>query len=209
MTPKQEKAKRALQAIQNTRTDSLLSAVDNFRTFLPHGSQERSVHDGEEGRFVELLVAEYLVRHLPERAAVASGFVVDLGTGSRSGQIDILVYDGIEHNPYLKYGDAVIVARESVLAAISIKKKLKYDHVKKEIRRLSFVGDMCGGQGKARPYLCLFALDVDSEAKVEAVVGTVFEHVQAAYPERAGKYSANQLVDSVIVLNPGFRSVGT
>ncbi|MDY0339920.1 MAG: hypothetical protein RBS17_01740 [Coriobacteriia bacterium] len=191
----------AFRSLLNSRYDQLYGAVGRFRELLPHTDNDAAVHSGEEGRFVETLLAQFLEESLPARVAVGTGFVVDLELEVCSSQIDIIVYDRQEYVPYLRYGSAVVVPREAVLAAISVKKNLRYADIAPELQALGEIGSLCGMTGLGRPYLCLLGFDAKTGRDIPAVAQTVFGHIQSAYPERQSRYSTNELVDAIIVLD--------
>jgi hypothetical protein len=190
-----------LQELLNIKCDELAAAANMFRTILPHSSKAASVHHGEEGRFAEGLLAEFLRTSLPARLSVGTGFVVNLDHGLSSHQTDILVYDASQYAPYLRYGDAVVVPAESVVGAVSVKKCLQYSDVDDEAKKLGGIGAMCGGYKVAPPYLCLFAFEAGVPANPKKPAATSFGHLQSAYPARKAGYAANELIDAVVVLN--------
>lgn len=183
----------------NLKFDELDGAVQMFRKLLPHSTNNASIHSGEEGRFVESVLTEFLRENLPSRLTVATGFVVDLNRDLHSKQTDILVYDSSRYAPYLKYGDAVVIPPESVIAAISVKEKFKYKYIKPELKSLQLIGEMCGGYQSPAPYLSLFGFDADIPKDTKRPPTTSWEHIEAAYPSRKEGYSANELIDSIIV----------
>lgn len=77
-----------------------------------------SAHWGEEGRYKEIILMNFLKRFLPNTVEVATGFVKD--GNNISTQIDIIIY-----NPalpvYFKENDFVIVQPNSVLGIIEVK----------------------------------------------------------------------------------------
>lgn len=171
-----------------------------FRTLLPHPLNNASVHSGEEGRFVEGLLAAFLRDSLPSQLTVATGFIVNLDYDWNSGQTDIIVYDSARFSPYFKYGDAVVVPVESVVAAISVKERLRYTDIQKELKGLAKIGEMCGSTKAPAPYLSLVAFDDDLTDDPPTKANTSWQHIQSAYPARSSGYGANELIDSVIVV---------
>ncbi len=83
-------------------------------------------HWGEDGRYKEEKLKSLLRNKLPQNLSVATGFVVNQISPTKSilsKQIDILVY---EHNqpPVFKEGDFVIVTQNCVKAIIEVKSNL-------------------------------------------------------------------------------------
>lgn len=188
-----------LRGFLNLKCDELTRAAGMFRTLLPHPVNNASVHSGEEGRFVEGLLATFLRDSLPSQLTVATGFVVNLDFEWNSGQTDIIVYDSARFAAYFKYGDAVVVPAESVVAAISVKERLRYSDIQKELTGLEKIGEMCGSAKAPAPYLSLFAFDDDLTDDAPTKANTSWQHIKAAYPARKSGYGANELIDSVIV----------
>jgi len=180
--------------------DALLSAVDLFRAFVESDISVGSGHPGEEGRFAENLLAQFLRRSLPSRLTVGTGFVLDPNRGRRSYQVDILVYDNTTYPHYLQYGEAVIVPWQSVVAAISVKKNLRKADIKKEVSSLSEIGEMCGGSGRSAPYLSIVGFESLIAARFVNRVDGAFGEMRDALPERDTGYSTNELIDSILVL---------
>ncbi|GAA5125066.1 hypothetical protein GCM10023339_47640 [Alloalcanivorax gelatiniphagus] len=181
--------------------DALLGAVDLFRGFVASDVNAGSGHPGEEGRFAEDLLVQFLRRSLPSRLTVGTGFVFDPATKRRSYQVDILVYDASWYPHYLRYGDAVVVPWQSVVAAISVKKNLRKAEISKEVAALSQIGEMCGGSGAAGPYLSIVAFESTIATGLKKAVAGTFAEMSKTYAARSRGYSANELIDSVIVLS--------
>ena len=188
--------------IYNAECDKLLNGVDLFRDLLPSATVNASIHSGEEGRFVESLVIEFLRKSLPTQLEVASGFVVSVkDMALRSGQIDILVYDKQKYAPVMKYGDAVVIHDRAVIAAISVKKNITRNEITSEFKSLSNIGAICGQNGQPKPYLAVFALDIRERASFETTVEDAFNRIVAAHPERKQGWAGSELVNDLIVLN--------
>ena len=86
-------------------------------------------HRGIIGTGRELALVTFLNRRLPSRYEVASGEIVDIG-GTRSGQIDVLVYDAHRSAPLVTEDDGrVLIGAEAVLAVIEVKSTLTRDEL--------------------------------------------------------------------------------
>jgi hypothetical protein len=81
-------------------------------------------HPGAIGDDSELNWRGMLESILPSRYRVSKGFAVD-ADGSRSEQIDLLVYDRHFAPVLLEIGDYLFVPAEAVFAALEIKQKLE------------------------------------------------------------------------------------
>lgn len=191
-----------IQGLFNSECDKLLGAVDLFREILPSFSNAGAIHSGEEGRFIENLVSEFLKRSLPKQLEVSSGFVVSSrDTNIRSSQIDIVIYDGVRYAPIMKYGDAVIIHDKSLIAAISVKKNITKSEITSEFQALSHVGAICGKNGNPNPYLAVFALDIRGSTHFEETYKACFQRIEEAYPARECGWSGNEIVNDLIILN--------
>ena len=80
-------------------------------------------HSGEKGRNNELVLAEFLKLHLPQRYTVSTGKVVAVG-GSESGQIDVIIHDRMNTPALLDARAWSLVPVEAVHAVISVKTTL-------------------------------------------------------------------------------------
>lgn len=194
-----------LQEFLNGEHDSLLATIDLFRTLLPHHTRDASVHSGEEGRFIELALSQYLLDKLPGGIGIGSGFAVDIHSGWNSKQIDILLYDKINYSPIMKYGDAVVLPIQSIVGALSVKRKLYKSQLDNEIGALTEIGSRSGGFGYPKPYLSIIAFD--SEKNIHNGKDDVFEAISKHYKPRVdiklrkNLHSWNELLDSVIVFD--------
>lgn len=82
---------------------------------------------GEEGRYKEILIMNYLKRILPKNVSVGTGFVLNEPDRDKeksiSKQIDVIVYDH-SFPCYFKEGDFVVVPASSVLAIVEVKTRI-------------------------------------------------------------------------------------
>lgn len=95
--------------------DELLASRNRVKYFI--GGR----HNGEDGRYKEILLMNYLKKVLPSTVSVGTGFV--RGKEDITNQVDVIIYN---HNiPTLfSEGDFVIVLPESVVGIIEVKTKL-------------------------------------------------------------------------------------
>lgn len=135
---------------------SLKEKYKQFENLLPSARQSGSSHKGEDGRYVESLIREYLGKFLPGGLELLTGFILRPSTKTgksgksrkketdkQSAQLDIIVYD-VEHYPvFLRFGNNVIVPPEGVIGIISVKKTLTEADVKKEIGALFETSRLC------------------------------------------------------------------
>jgi len=197
---------QSLQNFLNGQHDMLTTAVDLFRNLVPAADKDASVHSGEEGRFIEMVLAEYLREKLPTGIGIGGGFVVDVHGKWVSKQIDIILYDSVRFAPLLRYGDAVIVPLESVIGAISVKRKLYDSQLPGELTSLSAIGARASGMNFPKPVLALVAFDCEKSDPTSAVA-VAFDAIKSSFAPRTdarGKtllHSWNELIDYVIVFD--------
>ncbi|TQL15019.1 hypothetical protein FBY58_1765 [Zymomonas mobilis] len=90
----------------SNEVDALVKVYKQFETLVPASKGAGSQHKGEDGRYVEDLVREYLTRFLPKDLEVLTGFILRpaVKTGLKgkernfendlsSTQLDIIIYD--------------------------------------------------------------------------------------------------------------------
>lgn len=136
--------------------DALLETYRQFQTLIPSEKNAGAAHAGEDGRYVEYLIREYLKRYLPGDLEVLTGFILRpaVTCGGKdesrkndeheiSGQLDIIVYDTAHYPVYQRFGDSVIVPPEGVIAVISIKKHLRIADIAGEIVSLGKASSLC------------------------------------------------------------------
>jgi hypothetical protein len=199
--------KESFQNTLNLEHDSLFSKIDIFRSLLPHASRDQSIHSVEEGRFIELLISEYLKEKLPKGIGVGSGFIVDLETEWNSRQIDIILYDKDRFPTFLTYGDAIVIPTNALVGAISIKRTLYQAQITHEIQSLSEIGARCGGSGYPKPYLSILALndDVSDFEKSKESTGEKLTNFYRPRKKPASDtehlFSWNELIDSIIIFD--------
>lgn len=103
-------------AYHESITAELLAGRNRVRYFIG------GIHWGEDGRFKEVLLMNYLRKVLPANVSVGTGFVKN--GNITTSQIDLIVYDNSIPTLFSE-GDFVIALPESVLGIIEVKSKLK------------------------------------------------------------------------------------
>lgn len=94
----------------------LKASQDRVRYFI--GNR----HWGEDGRFKELLLMNYLKKVLPSNVSIGTGFVRN---GDRiTSQIDLIIYDNSIPSLFSE-GDFVVVLPESVLGIVEVKSNIR------------------------------------------------------------------------------------
>jgi hypothetical protein len=96
-------------------------------------------HKGLRGSSREEVVAQFLSDQLPARFGVTAGEAIDVD-GSRTGQLDIVVFDRYATAPLLKRDAADLLPAEALLAVIEVKSVLSQKDLNmaaKAARRIS------------------------------------------------------------------------
>ena len=125
---------------------ALLDTYKQFQVLIPAKNRNGADHNGEDGRYVETLIREYLKRYLPKDLEVLTGFILRpaVKTGLKnkcrqdqqdmhSTQLDIIVYDSAKYPIFQRFGESVIVPPEGVVGIISVKKHLHDTDVTHEL----------------------------------------------------------------------------
>ncbi len=136
--------------------EALLDTYNQFQTLIPAQGRAGAAHPGEDGRYVEYLLKEYLKRYLPRDLEVLTGFIlrpaVKCGNNDRcrckdeheaSGQLDILVADTAHFPVYQRFGDSVILPPEGVAGILSVKKHLRRSDLIHECQMLAKASALC------------------------------------------------------------------
>lgn len=55
---------------------AMLDNYRQFQIFIPSDGRNGAAHNGEDGRYVENLIREYLKRYLPKDLEVLTGFIL-------------------------------------------------------------------------------------------------------------------------------------
>jgi len=184
---------------------TLVAAYGQFETLLPAIDGSGASHAGEDGRYVESLVRQYLQKLLPNALEVSSGFILrpSVKTGingkERAGQVDehstqldIIVYDSANYPVFQRFGDSIIVPPEGVIAIISIKKHLRDADVKNECKALYLAAKLCRSIDTSNkpvrgPFLALLGVTSKIDKKQLSNAEWIFSQIQDVYqnlPER-------------------------
>ena len=67
---------KRIQEYWSTEVDALVQTYRQFETLIPAPTGAGAQHKGEDGRFVEDLLREYLSRFLPKDLEVLAGFIL-------------------------------------------------------------------------------------------------------------------------------------
>lgn len=203
----------------SSEASALLTTYRQFETLIPASEGSGADHRGEDGKFVEELVREYLRRHLPKSLEVLTGFIVRpaVKTGingrerkqekdAHSSQLDIIVYDSSNYPVFQRFGDTAVVVPEGVVGIISIKKTLRDKDIKSECSALAGAAKLCsnitgidGAQNRG-PYLALMSVSTDIKKKKSDTLDWVFGQIEKLASGEV-KPSFDQMVGYIGVLN--------
>lgn len=111
---------------QKSISQELLAIKDRVRYFIDNA------HWGEDGRYKEIILMNFLKKVLPTNVSVGTGFV-KCNQGLTS-QIDIIIYRG-DYPTLFSEGDFVIVLPESVIGIIEVKSKLNSDKIRETVEK--------------------------------------------------------------------------
>lgn len=132
---------------QKSISNELISIKDRVRDIIEDS------HWGEEGRYKEVILSDYLRKHLPDNVSVGTGFIIN--ETIISSQIDIIVYNN--SIPLLfQQGDFVIVPSESVLGVIEVKTKLNPQRLLDVIKKSSEINILFGDR---KPFNGIFSYE--------------------------------------------------
>lgn len=189
-----------IQQYWSHEMEAMLETYKQFEILIPAKGRKGAAHSGEDGRYVETLIREYLKRYLPKDLEVLTGFImrpaVKTGLNNKirkeeqddnSTQLDILIYDSAKYPMFQRFGDSVIVPPEGVIGVISVKKKLRDTDIEHEIIALKKVSKLCrcnnDNQEAIRgPFLALVAMD-SFEKKEKSTDEWIFEKLSQVYTE--------------------------
>lgn len=190
-----------IQSYWSKEISALLTTYRQFETLIPSQEHKGAAHPGEDGRFVEDLVREYLSKFLPKGLEVLTGFILRpaVKTGLKgkerkgekdehSSQLDIIIYDSELYPVFQRFGNSVIVPPEGVIAVISIKKHLHDQDISHECNSLLQVSKLCrtlksnGNNDKVRgPYLGVVCMDSKIEKKKTSPHEWIFNEIKTVY----------------------------
>lgn len=189
---------KRIQEYLSNETKALLAVFNQFQTLLPDPTQDAASHKGEDGRYIESLIKEYLKRYLPKDLEVLTGFIlrpaVKTGKNNRarkddvdkhSKQLDIIIYDSCHYPVFQRFGDNVIVPPEGVMGIVSVKKKFNDADFANETLALKEAAKLCRytnekGEKIRGPYLAMIAMHSIEKTKIPTQ-RWVFEKVASVY----------------------------
>lgn len=194
----------------SNETRALLTIYQQFQTLLPDPNQDAAIHKGEDGRYIESLIKEYLKKFLPKDLEVLTGFIlrpaVKTGINNRlrtnendteSTQLDIIVYDSSHYPVFQRFGDNVIVPPEGVIAIISVKKKFNQKDFLHEAAALKKASKLCRytnekGEKIRGPYLAMVAMHSIKKVRISTQqfafdqIKTVYDKTQDTFDDAVG-----------------------
>ena len=189
---------KRIQEYLSNETKALLAVYKQFQTLLPDTNQDAASHKGEDGRYIESLIKEYLKRYLPKDLEVLTGFIlrpaVKTGVGNKSRkqetdthstQLDIIVYDSHHYPIFQRFGDNVIVPPEGIIAIISVKKKFNDSDFAAETTALKCAAKLCRYTNERNekirgPYLAMIAMH-SIEKKSVSTQKWIFDQISPVY----------------------------
>jgi len=117
------------------------------------------VHWGEEGRYKEIILMNYLKRVLPKNLSVGTGFVRN--NDKISSQIDIIIYDN--SFPLLfSEGDFVIAIPNNVIGIIEVKTKIEPSNICEIMEKANNNADIITGNTGIEIFNGIFSFNCSS-----------------------------------------------
>ncbi|WP_286297673.1 DUF6602 domain-containing protein [Vibrio apostichopi] len=190
-----------IQNYWSKEVEALLATYKQFEILVPSQTRAGAAHQGEDGRYVEDLIGEYLRKFLPKGLEVLTGFILrpavktgDTGrersrdVDQHSTQLDIIIYDTDTYPVFQRFADSVIVPPEGVIAIISVKKHLNDADIFKECQALWNASKLCRtktiNQTRVRgPYLALVSMHSHINKPQLGTLNWIFSKLQEAYDE--------------------------
>jgi hypothetical protein len=211
---------KRIQEYWSTEVDALVQTYRQFEMLIPAPTGAGAQHKGEDGRFVEDLLREYLSCFLPKDLEVLTGFILrpavktgEKGTERKadrdqhSTQLDIVVFDSGVYPVFQRFGSSVIVPPEGVIAIISVKKHLNDGDIQQECENLFDAASLCQTLGsnetkdKVRgPYLSLVSVKSNIDKTRTDTLDWIFSKMQKAY-DRKTNVTFDKLVGFVGTLD--------
>ena len=196
---------KRIQNHWSSEVDALVRTYKQFETLIPAPTGDGAQHRGEDGRFVEDLLREYLTSFLPRDLEVLTGFILRpaVKTGefgkerkfevdTHSSQLDILVFDSGTYPIFQRFGNSVIVPPEGVIAIISVKKHLKDADIEHECEKLFDAAKLCrtfcsdDRDDRVRgPYLALVGVKSNIDKVRTDTLAWIFSRMRAAYSHKS------------------------
>lgn len=187
-----------VQEYWSNEMQAMLDTYRQFQILIPAKDRNGAAHNGEDGRYVETLIREYLKRYLPKDLEVLTGFIlrpaVKTGLNNRSRkdekdnhstQLDIIIYDSGKYPIFQRFGENAIVPPEGVIGIISVKKNLREEDIVHEAQALKEASQLCHcvddhNQHVRGPFLALVSMDsfVKKEKTTEQ---WIFEKLTTVY----------------------------
>ncbi len=146
------------QSIYSQISQSMRSSFEESRQ-LPH--------PGEKGRAAELVLRNFLSKHLPKRFEVCSGFILDK-EDNVSGQTDVIIYDSLNCPVYSVHDDLRIIPSDNVAAVVEVKSTLRNQDFNDAATKASVIKHLVKTPEQpskemvlTNTYVSLFAFDSD------------------------------------------------
>ena len=209
---------KRIQQYWGKEVDALVEIYQQFERLIPNEKTEGAAHKGEDGRYVEELIRQYLKRYLPSSVEVLTGFIlrpaVKTGldgrerkkeTDTHSTQLDIIVFDSGNYPIFQRFGDSVIVPPEGVLAIISVKNHLNDNDIKNESAALKRASELCFTRGQDKkyirgPFLSIISVKSHIDKKRTDNCEWIFKELQETYNTKSKPYF-DQLVGYIGALD--------
>lgn len=192
---------KRIQNHWSSEVEALVKTYQQFENLIPAEKGTGAQHRGEDGRYVEDLLREYLIRYLPSGLEVLTGFIlrpaVKTGESGKerkteqdkhSTQLDIIIFDSANYPVFQRFGNSVIVPPEGVIGIISVKKHLNDGDIQKECEALFNAATLCetlksnDPTDKVRgPYIALISVKANIEKVKTDILEWIYNQMSTVY----------------------------
>ena len=114
---------------------------------------------GEEGRYKEIILMNYLKRNLPQGFSVGTGFVKN-NLGEITGQADIIIYKNT-YPLFFSEGDFIICNSDSVVGIIEVKTRISPSTIVDVIKKSNNNGKIIINKSSKKIFNGIFCYNID------------------------------------------------
>ena len=132
-------------ALLSSYSREFRAKLRRINSFTKHPTSIGTSHEG--------ILRRFLQQYVPRRFAVGEGFIVDV-QGNASSQCDIIIWSELDHSPFYREEDFVIVPAESTKAVIEVKTSLDKSTLQTAFKQLKPIHEM-----NSEIYTAIFAFE--------------------------------------------------
>ena len=167
--------------------------------------RESNPHSGDKGEEVELVLADFLNKHMPKRFSAGSGVIIDFDDDVIR-QTDVIVYDA-QSSPLYRVGDkTLIVPYHTTAAVVEVKSRLSKKELEDRYKKIASVKRL-----KKPPLGNVDMTSTPSGLDVTGTMGVIFgfdsdvslETLAEHAAELNSKYESSLWPDVIVSLDQG------